>query len=605
MLIRRQRKTASRKPAKRKSAARKTPARKSSVSRPVDFGRRFRLRQGFVIGALALAGVVIAARAVQLQFVDQAFLARQADARHLRTASIPAHRGTVTDRRGEPLAVSSPVDSIWVDPRVLLAASDEVPALAEALDRPQEWLLRRLTANADRGFLYLRRHLPPERAAAVLKLKIPGVDSEREYRRYYPSAEVAGHLTGFTDIDDVGQEGLELAYNHWLTGVTGARSVLRDRLGQTIADVEQLRPARPGRDLRTSIDLRIQYLAYRALKAQVARENARTGSLVVLDVHTGEVLAMVNQPGYNPNDRSQFQASRYRNRAATDILEPGSSIKPFIVAAGLETGRYRDDSQIDTGPGYLNIGRHKIEDKRNLGRIAITTVLTKSCNVGASRFALSMEPAELWSTLDGFGFGHLTDSGFPGESAGLMPHYKKWRKISQAVMAYGYGISVTPLQLAQAYAVLGAGGIRRPISLLAVDEPPLGERVISAQVARQVIIMLETVVAPGGTAVRAAVPGYRTAGKTGTAHKAVGGSYDRTRYTAVFAGVVPASAPRLAIVAVIDEPSKGTFYGGEVAAPVFAAVAAGALRVLGVPPDDLPPPVNDESPRLVQAQSGP
>lgn len=593
---------------RRSKKTRRRGGRRASAGRgerPADFARRFRLRQRLVTVALLAVGVVITARAVQLQFVDQAFLARQADARHLRKASIPAHRGSIVDRRGEPLAVSSPVDSLWVEPAKLLAASERVPELAAALDRPREWLLRRLTANSERSFLYLRRHLPPERAENILAQGFPGVGSEREYRRYYPSGEVVGHLTGFTNIDDAGQEGLELAYDHWLAGRAGSRRVLRDNLGRTIADVEQLRPARPGRELRTSIDLRIQYLAYRALKAQVSRHDARTGSLVVLDVATGEVLAMVNQPGYNPNDRAQLQASRYRNRAATDIFEPGSSIKPFVVAAGLESGRYRPDSLLDTSPGHFNIGRHKIEDKRNLGRITLTTVLTKSSNVGASRIALSLEPAELWSVLDGFGLGHLTDSGFPGESAGLMAHYESWREIGQAVLAYGYGVSVTPLQLAQAYAVLGAGGIRRPVSLLALDELPAGERVVAPEIARQVITMLETVVLPGGTATKAAVPGYRVAGKTGTAHQAVGGSYDRDRYTAVFGGLVPASAPRLAIVTVIQDPAKGVYYGGEVAAPVFAAVAAGALRILGVPPDDLPAAPAGESPRLVQAQSSP
>jgi cell division protein FtsI (penicillin-binding protein 3) len=382
--------------------------------------------------------------------------------------------------------------------------------------------------------------------------------------------------------------------------------VLRDRLGRIIEDVERVRAARPGRDLRTSIDLRIQYLAYRALKAQVAQHRARTGSLVVLDVRTGEVLAMVNQPGYNPNDRDQYHASRYRNRAATDIFEPGSSIKPLIVAAGLHSGRYRADSMLDTSPGYFNIGRYKIEDKHNLGRIPITTVLTKSSNVGASRIALSLEPADLWTVLDGFGLGHLTDSGFPGESAGLMNHYEHWREIGRAVLAYGYGVSVTPLQLAQAYAVLGAGGIRRPVSLLALETPPEGQRVIGPDVARDVITMMETVVSTEGTAIKASVPGYRVAGKTGTAHKAVAGGYDERSYTAVFAGVVPASDPRLAIVAVIQEPTGGAFYGGDVAAPVFAEVSGGALRILGVAPDGVPPSAGEEaSPRLVQAMRKP
>lgn len=581
-------------------------ARRKATRKPADFKLQFRRRMRLVVVAFTLAGVAIVGRAIQLQFVDQAFLSREANARHLRMASIPAHRGTITDRNGRPLAVSSPVDSIWVNPGELLRASDYLPKLAASLGKSEDWLLQRVTANASRQFLYLKRHMSPERAEAVLALQIPGVDKEREYRRYYPAGEVVGHLTGFTDIDDAGQEGLELAYNHWLTGHAGKRRVLRDRLGQIIEDVERISPARPGRELRTSIDLRIQYLAYRALKTEVHQQGASTGSVVVLDVRTGEVLAMVNQPTYNPNNRADFSASRYRNRAATDIFEPGSSIKPFIIAAGLESGRYRVDSVIDTSPGRLQVAGKTIEDKRNYGRIPITAVLTKSSNVGASRIALSLESAQLWSVLDGFGLGHLTDSGFPGESAGLLNPYEGWREISQAVLAYGYGVSVTPIQLAQAYAILGAGGVRRPISLLALDDIPPGEQVVSAQVARDVVRMLETVVSPEGTAMMAAVPGYRIAGKTGTAHKAVAGGYDKTSYTAVFGGVAPASDPRLAIVVVVQEPTKGVYYGGKVAAPVFAEVATGALRILGVTPDDLPPAgERPESPRLVQASRKP
>ena len=589
-----------------RKATRRKGTRRKATRKPADFKLQFRSRMRLVVVAFALAGVAIVGRAVQLQFVEQAFLSRQADARHLRTASIPAHRGTITDRNGRPLAVRSPVDSIWVDPRKLLRASGDLSRLADSLGKPEDWLLQRVTANSSRHFIYLVRHMTPERADAVVALEFPGVGKKREYRRYYPAGEIVGHLTGFTDIDDVGQEGLELAYNHWLTGHAGERLVMRDRLDQIIEDVERIRPANPGRDLKTSIDLRIQYLAYRALKTEVHQQNASTGSVVVLDVRTGEVLAMVNQPGYNPNNRAEFNASRYRNRAATDIFEPGSSIKPFIVAAGLESGRYRRDSVIDTSPGRLQVGSKTIEDKRNYGRIPITAVLTKSSNVGASRIALSLESAQLWSILDGFGLGHLTDSGFPGESAGRLSSHDVWREISQAVLAYGYGLSVTPLQLAQAYATLGADGVKRPVSLLALDEIPPGQRVVSAEVARDVIRMLETVVSPEGTAMMAAVPGYRVAGKTCTAHRAVGGGYDKSSYTAVFGGLVPASNPRLAVVVVVQEPKRGIFYGGKVAAPVFAEVASSALRILGIPPDDLPPAGDKpESPRLVQAARKP
>ena len=551
-----------------------------------DFGRRFVRRLATIAVLFCLGGAAILARAVQLQLLDQEFLARQGDARHLRVASIAAHRGMITDRNGEPLAVSTPVDSLWANPDELLSETERMPELAEALGWSRDRLLELVTRNSDREFVYLVRHMPPHRAAQVLALDIPGVYSRREYRRYYPAGEVMGHVVGFTNVDDQGLEGLELAYDPWLAGKPGAKRVLRDRLGRTIEDVESIQAPSPGRDLRTSLDLRLQYMAYRALKKAVTRHAAKGGAVVVLDVGTGEVLAMANQPGFNPNDRRRYDVSRFRNQAATDIFEPGSTIKPFVVAAALESRKYRADSVLDTSPGYIVVGAKTIEDKHNLGRISLTTVLTKSSNVGASRIALSLEPAQLWSVLDAFGIGQLTASGFPGESAGLLTHFERWREIGQATLAYGYGLSVTPLQLAKAFAILGSDGLSRPVTLVATDGVPEAEtRVISAQTAHDVIGMLETVVAPGGTATRAAVPGYRIAGKTGTARKATAGGYSEKLYTAVFGGLAPASRPRLAAVVVIHEPSDGAYYGGEVAAPVFAEVVAGSLRILGIPPD--------------------
>lgn len=561
---------------------------KRTTKKMKAFHRIFRIRLIIVAALFGLVGVVIVARAVQLQMLDHEFLSKQGDSRHIRVEALTAHRGMITDRNGEPLAVSTPVDSIWANPSELLKATDRLPELAVALNRSEDWLVRRVTGNSSRQFLWLQRHMPPDRALAVMALKLPGVASRREYRRYYPAGEVTGHVIGFTNVDDSGQEGLELAYNPWLTGTSGAKRVLRDRLGRTIEDVEGIDPPNPGRDLKSSIDLRIQYLAYRSLKNAVSEHGASSGSVVVLDVESGEVLAIVNQPGYNPNDRSQYSVGRYINRAATDIFEPGSSFKPFIVAAALESGRYHSESILDTSPGHFNVGSKTIKDKHNLGRISITTVLTKSSNVGASRISLSLEREQLWSVLDSFGIGHLTSSGFPGESAGLMTHYDQWREIRQAVMAYGYGLSVTPLQLAHAYSILGTGGLSRPVSLLAVDTRPVEERVISRETAETVVQMMETVVGPEGTAKKAKVRGFSVAGKTGTAHKAVAGGYDTRLYTAVFAGLAPATRPRLAIVVVVDEPSNGQFYGGAVAAPVFSEVAAGALRVLGVPPDAAP-----------------
>jgi cell division protein FtsI (penicillin-binding protein 3) len=554
----------------------------------------------WVVGAmLTLGGLALIARAVYLQVIHEDFLNRQGDARILRDVRLSANRGMVLDRNGEPLAVSTPVDTVWADPRKLAQHPQEFARLAKALDRDPQWLARRITSNLDREFVYLVRHMRPQDAARVKALGIPGVDTLREYRRYYPAAEVTGHLLGFTNVDDVGQEGIELAFDQWLGGVPGSMRVMRDREGRTIEIIERTRAPQPGQDLRTSIDLRVQYLAYRALKQAVLENDARGGSVVVLDIETGEVLAMVNQPAFNPNDREQYLPSRYRNRATNDFFEPGSSIKPFVVAAGMKTGRFPAHTRGDPGPGQVRLGIKTVRDKHNLGTIDVTTVLAKSSNVGVVKIALSLKPQDMWGTLHDLGFGSVTGSGFPGESAGILTSYEHWRAISQATMSYGYGLSVTPLQLAQAYAVLGAGGIRRPVSLRRVDTPPAGERVLDEPVARELVQMMESVVSDAGTARRAAVMGYRVSGKTGTAWKAANGGYDARRYMAVFGGVVPASNPRLAAVVVIDEPSAGRFYGGDVAAPVFAEVMSGALRLLAIPPDDLNsvPPTT-----LVQAQ---
>lgn len=551
--------------------------------------RQFRWRGLLLTAIFALVSLVVVARAMQLQVFDKEFIERQADARHLRIATLNAHRGAILDRNGETLAASTPVDSVWANPGELAAATEQVDKLAKRLGLSTEKLLRLITSNLDRDFIFLRRHMPPEQAEAVMALNVPGVYLQREYHRYYPAGEVTGHVLGFTDIDDRGQEGLELSYDEWLVGEPGAKRVMKDRLGRVIGDVESIRPARPGKDLVTSIDLRIQYLAYRELKSAVQSHRARSGSVVVLDVKTGEILAMVNQPSYNPNDRSQFSPARYRNRAVTDIFEPGSSFKPLIIAAALESGRYTAESQIDTRPGYIDVPGLRIEDKNHLGVISIGTILAKSSNVGASKIALSLESDYLWDALSEFGVGNLTTSGFPGESAGLLNDYEHWRQVGQATLAYGYGLSVTPLQLAQAYGVLAAGGVRRPVSFLRVDEAPDGERVISSDNANAVVDMLEEVVNIGGTGGKAAVPGYQVAGKTGTAWKFQAGGYSKDRYIAVFAGVAPAADPRLATIVVLDEPSGGKYYGGDVAAPVFSSVIAGALRYLAVPPDALVP----------------
>ena len=550
--------------------------------------RRFAGRLTLVSVFFVVLATSLLARAVHLQVLNKEFLNQQADSRHLRTEKISAHRGSITDRNGEPLAISTPVDSVWANPQELATAVDDVPRLAESLGLDSQLLMRRITRSMDKECLYLKRHLSPAQASKVMALNLPGVNVLREYRRYYPAGEVAGHLVGFTNVDDHGQEGLELAFNHWLSGESGAKRVLKDRLGRAVENVESIRPPDHGRDLRSSIDLRLQYLAYRALKASIQKHKAESGSIVILEVKTGEVLAMVNQPSYNPNDRSQYLAERYRNRAITDIFEPGSSIKPLILAAALESGQYKPGSYIDTSPGYVVVGAKKIEDHSNLGRISLTTILSRSSNVGVTKIAMSLEPDQLWGAMTQFGLGSMTASGFPGESAGLLTHYNHWQQISQATLAYGYGISVTPLQLAQAYAALGNDGVLRQVSLIALDEPTASERIISSNTATAVREMMEEVVNAGGTGTKAAVEGYRVAGKTGTAWKFSAGGYSEDKYLSIFAGMAPASDPRLVTVVIIDEPGGDLYYGSDVAAPVFADVMAESLRLMAIPPDALP-----------------
>ena len=556
--------------------------------------RSFIWRMWFVAALLMLSVGGLVARAVHLQVFNTEFLNAQAAARHLRVATLSATRGVIKDRNGVPLAVSTPVDSVWVNPPQLLESPEKIPGLARLLKMNGGELTARLTRNVRKEFVYLKRHMNPAEAAAVDALQIPGVHLLREYRRYYPAGEVTGHLLGFTNIDDRGQEGLELAFNNWLQGIPGKKRVLRDRLGRVIEDVESIEPPQPGGDLVTSIDLRIQYFAYRALKAAVQQYHAASASAVVIDVTTGEVLADVNQPAYNPNDRSQLKPALFRNRAITDIIEPGSTFKPLIVAAALDSGCFNAQSQVDTSPGFIQIGSKHIEDHRNFGRISLGTILAKSSNVGIVHVVMQLDKDSLWNTLSRFGVGRLTSSGFPGESAGVLAPYQSWRPIGQATLGYGYGLSITPLQLAQAYAVFGAGGLQRPVSLVRISQAPIARRVVSAQVARDLLTMLEQVVGEEGTGLKAAVTGYRVAGKTGTARKLTASGYSDDRHTAVFAGITPVDDPRFAIVVVVDDPQGAAYYGGDVAAPVFSTIAAGALRIFAVPPDGKPA---DEVPR--------
>ena len=545
-------------------------------------------RRVFLYLCMGLAAVVLVWRAVCLQVLDKQFLQDQVQARHLRVVTLSAHRGMITDRNGEPLAISTPVESVWVNPQQLGGEQQRIPELEKVLSLRHATVQRLLAQRSDRKFVYLRRHIDPVLAAQVSELDIPGVYLQREYRRYYPAGEVTSHILGFTNIDDVGQEGLELAYEEWLGGEPGSKRVIKDGKHNIIEDVESIRRPRPGKDLKLSIDHRIQYLAYRELKKAIQNHRARSASAVVLDIKTGEVLAMVNQPAFNPNNRQKLRSSHIRNRAVTDVFEPGSTMKPFIVATALQSGRYEPDTPIGTAPGWFRVGVNTVRDVHDYGLLDVSGVIRKSSNVGISKIALSLPAEDIWRLLSDVGFGVQTFSGFPGEASGLLPDYDGWNAIETATLAFGYGISVTPLQLAQAYAVLGADGIKRSTTFLLDDRLAEEQRVMPTRVARQLRDMLEQATGPGGTATAAQIAGYRVAGKTGTVRKSESGGYSDNKYQAVFAGMVPASNPRLVMVVMIDEPSNGKYYGGLVAAPVFSTVMSGALRLLAVPPDAAP-----------------
>lgn len=543
---------------------------------------------GRLISVLALLGVGMVAlgwRALDLQVLDRQFLQDQGEARHLRAQPMPAHRGMILDRNGEPLAISTPVDSVWVNPKELLGARERWRQLASALGLDYAELKSKILQRADREFLYLRRHVDPDMAKAVMDLGIPGVSLQREYRRYYPEGEVAAHIVGFTDIDESGQEGAELAQDRWLRGTSGAKWVLKDRFGRVVEDVAAIKDPAPGHDLTLSIDRRIQYLAYRELKAAVQAHHADSGSAVVMDVRTGEVLAMVNQPSYNPNNRESMRANAFRNRAVTDLFEPGSTIKPFTIAGALDEGLYRPETRIDTAPGFFHVGHSLIRDIHNYGSIDVTTVIQKSSNVGASKIAMVMPPQKMWEVFSGVGFGSMTGGRFPGEVSGNLPHYRHWREIERATMSFGYGLSVTPLQLTLAYGVLADRGRMKPASFVPVTSPVETRQIIKPKTAEQVVGMMETVVSEHGTGLLASVNGYRVAGKTGTVQMLGEDGYSSERYVSLFAGIAPAGEPRLAMVVVINRPRGEEYYGGRVAAPVFSKVMTGALRVLGIPPD--------------------
>lgn len=539
-------------------------------------------RSRLVLVLLAGAFAFLLARAVYLQGLHYDFLQAKGESRYGRVLEISANRGRILDRNGEAVAISTPVKSIWAAPEELHMDRHQLAKLAAMLDMAPREIEKR--ASESREFVFLKRQVSPETAARVAELHIGGLFESREYRRYYPGGEVMAHVLGFTGVDDTGQEGVELAFQDRLAGKPGSRRVIKDRLGQIVEDVESIRAAQNGSDLTLALDGRIQNLAFGQLKAAVAQHHARAGGIVVLDVDTGEVLALANLPTYNPNNRSRLSGAQLRNRAVTDTFEPGSTLKPFTIALALEDGKASPQTVISTAPGSLTIGPATIRDAHVERALTVAQVIQKSSNVGAAKIALSLAPEAMWEMFQQVGFGSPPHLGFPGEASGKLRPYQTWRTIEQATMSYGHGISVSLIQLARAYSVFARDGELVPLSLLRVQAPPPAQRVFSRETARAVRAMLELVVQRGGTAPRAQIPGYRVAGKTGTAHKQENGTYAPDKYVSSFVGFAPASRPRLVIAVMLDEPS-GEYYGGKVAAPVFARVMAGALRILDVPPD--------------------
>lgn len=541
-----------------------------------------------LLAILIILFIGLLSRIFFLGIFNRHFLVNQSVARSVRVVDISAHRGMITDRNNQPLAISIPVASIWANPRLVNVSSTELSQLASLLEISTADLTYKLSKKNNHEFVYLKRRIPPQVAAKILHLQISGIFSQREYKRYYPEGKTAAQLVGFTNVDDNGQEGLELSYNSWLHGVPGKIKVVKDRVGNVIADLGVVQEPLQGRDLALSIDNRIQFLAYRALDEAVSKFHADSASAVVLDVKTGEVLAMVNQPSFNPNNRSNVPVQNYRNRAVTDLFEPGSTIKAFTVASALASGKYTPKTLVNTNPGVLVVDKHQIHDNEHInhGVISVTEVLQKSSDIGVTKMALSLPPSQLLRMLLSVGFGQSTQSGFPGEASGILPDHLEGRPFVLATLAFGYGISVTTLQLAQAYAVIATNGLLRPITFIKHDQAVPGKQVMSAKIAGQLLTMLSTVLQEGGTGELGRVPGYRIAGKTGTAHIAAPHGYYSDRYFSVFAGIAPVSNPRLVVAVIVKNPTGGSYYGGLVAAPTFAQIMEGSLRVLEIPPDD-------------------
>jgi len=546
-------------------------------------------RRRFILACFMLAMCGLIWRAVDLQVLNNSFLQNRGDAVHLSNIKIPAYRGQILDRDGHALAISAPVSSVWVNPQEF-DANGQVKKLASMLELKPKALAKKTDKASGRRFVYLRRHMDPQLAERIEELGVVGVYAQKEYRRFYPDGEVAAHVVGFTNVDDEGQEGLELSYESRLKGVPGVEQVLRDGKRRMVKHVESVREPVPGKDIKLSIDRRLQYLAYRELKAAVTQQKAKSGSLILMNPQTGEILAAANQPAFNPNERSKLTASRVRNRAFIDVFEPGSIMKPFTVAAGMMSGLFDASTIIDTTPGYMKVGRSQVRDHRNYGKVDLAMLLLKSSNVGSSKIALSIPPEGMWGLLDKLGFGAKTGIGFPGEAKGKLVSFERWRPIERATLSFGYGLSSSVLQVAQAYSVLANNGVLMSATLLS-DSVSEAERVIPVEVSKSIRHMLQGVVSKAGTAPRAQVQGYTVAGKTGTVKKAVAGGYSDDKYLGLFAGMAPANNPKLVMVVMIDEPSAGDYYGGLVAAPTFSRVMAGALRLMNVAPDNVVEPV--------------
>jgi cell division protein FtsI (penicillin-binding protein 3) len=553
---------------------------------PASAGRFY-----LVVAVLVTLLLLLVGRILLLQIIDTErgyeFLQDQGAMRSVRTAEIPAYRGVITDRRGEPLAVSTPVISVWANPAIL-AGSERLDELADALGVSAQQLGERLARYRGKQFMYLERHMVPAAAREILALGIRGVRGEREYQRFYPAGEVAAHLVGFTNVDDQGIAGLELAYEDWLKGVPGKKQYIKDLHGGVVRDIGVMQPARAGRDLTLSIDLRLQHLQHRELQKAVMASGAESGSIVTLDAHTGEILAMVNYPAYNPNSRKGVSSAAMRNRAMTDVYEPGSTMKTFTLVAALESGRFTTSTMIDTSPGRIRVGRKVYPDPRNYGLISVSRIIEKSSQVGVTKIALDLGHEPIREVFNRFGVGHAPGTGFPGERAGSLPDRPRWHATEKVSLAFGYGITTTPLQLARAYSVFANGGIQQPVSLLALEgESEPGERVVSPQIAQEVLGVLHAVTGEHGTARKARVPGYPVGGKTGTVHKVGPGGYLADQYVALFAGIAPVDNPRIVTVVVINGPQGEAYGGGAAAAPVFSSVTQGALRLLNVAPTEM------------------